>query len=56
MLSSSSVKLELEATILFGQKQPPGGALKKGVLKNLSKFTVQHLYQSLFLPYIIPAT
>ena len=30
------------------QKQPPEVFYKKGALKNLSKFTRKHLYQSLF--------
>ena len=31
------------------QKQPPEVFYKKGVLKNFTKFTGKHLYQSLFL-------
>ena len=30
------------------QKQSPEGVLKKGVLRNLAKFTGKHLCQSLF--------
>ena len=41
------------------QKQPPGVFCKKGVLRNLAKFTGKHLYLSLFfdqVAHLRPAT
>ena len=39
---------DVQLALKYLQKQPPGGLLRKGVLRNFAKFTGRHLYQSLF--------
>ena len=36
-----------------GQKQPPEVSVRKGLLRNFTKFTGKHLYQSLFCSLLI---